>query len=92
MVKNIPFKGTEWLELETALETIGNMIAYQAFRLNNVLQLERSNSELVADIRGEIKRLSQELKLCYDKNHNQEVIAKAYSIYAPQLKHLAAFD
>jgi len=89
MTENSSFKGTEWRKLETAIETISDMIADQIFRLNNALLLDSPRPDLVKDIRAEIKRLNQEIKLCYDSARNHDVLTKACTVYAPQLRRQA---
>jgi uncharacterized FlaG/YvyC family protein len=86
MEKDLGFDRTNWLTLETAIETIGDMIAYQCARLNKALRLNTPDIALVKEINEEITRLNKELLLCYDKDKNQEVIIKAYTTYGPQLK------
>jgi len=77
---------TDWLTLETAIETIGDMIAYQCARLYKALELDPLDIALIDEIKTEIKRLSEERQLCYDKNKNQEVMMTAYTAYGPYLR------
>jgi hypothetical protein len=86
MEKDLGFNSKDWLRLETTIETIGDMIAYQCGRLNKALQLNPLDVALVEEINVQIKRLNKELLLCYNKDKNQGVIIMAYTIYGPQLK------
>lgn len=86
MKEDLGFDGPDWLMLETAIETIGDMIAHHCARLNKALQLDPPDIALVEEIRYEIKRLNTELLLCYTKDKCREVIIKAYTAYGSQLR------
>jgi hypothetical protein len=81
-----PFKGTDWYKLKFALEAISDMIGIQASRLYKVMGSNNPDPAQLKEIEDEMHRLSGELRLCYDKDHNQETINKAYTVYAPQLR------
>ena len=80
------FIGTDWLKLETAIETIGDMVAHHTARLNQAIH-SKAGKEEVTKISDEIGKLIQERTLCYDKDNNHDVIIKAYTIYGPFLKN-----
>ncbi len=86
MEKDLDFDRADWLRLETAIETIGDMIAYKCAQLHNALGLSPPDTASVEEINAEIRRLSKERLLCYDKDNNQEAITRAYTVYGPLLK------
>jgi hypothetical protein len=86
MKENLSFGNKDWLRLETTIETIGNMIAYQCAELYKVVNLDFPDAVVIKEIRAEIKRLNKELLLCYDKDQNPELIVKAYTVYGPLLR------
>lgn len=88
-MKNVqtPFVGTDWLILETAIETIGDMISYHVAVLDQAIR-EGASGEVTLRIEDDIRRLGRERQACYDATNNGSVIAKAVTKYANQLKLL----
>ncbi len=85
---NAQFRGTDWLTLELAIEVIGDMIGYYSQSLHSAIE-RRSNAESVAKIEMELSKLCKERQKCYDSNSNQEVLIKAFAVYAPKLKEIS---
>ncbi|MCZ8070288.1 MAG: hypothetical protein O9311_08030 [Cytophagales bacterium] len=88
-MKNVqtPFVGTNWLHLETAIETIGDLISYYVAVLDQAIR-EGASKEVTSRIEDEIKRLGKERQGCYDARNNGPSIAKALIKYSRQLRHL----
>ena len=82
------FKGTEWTNLETAIEVIGDMIAYKSSLLHAALKAEKVDSQMISSLETEISHLGKERQACYNSETNQEIIIKAYTVYGPQLNAL----
>lgn len=78
------FHGTDWLRLETAIEIIGDMIAYYC---SVELRSGKTKKE-IAEYEMQIYLLGQERQRCYSYGENKEVIDKAYNVYGPFLKAL----
>lgn len=76
------FHGTDWLRLETAIEIIGDMIAYYS----SLEEKPGITEEEAAECDRQIYLLGQERQQCYDISISKEVIDKAYNIYGPFLK------
>ncbi|MFM7856001.1 MAG: hypothetical protein ACKO96_29805, partial [Flammeovirgaceae bacterium] len=81
------FKGTDWLELETAIETIGDVIAYHSAKLNEAI-LARANNAVIEQIELEICRLTRERLACYQKDSNREILTRVQEVYSPMLREL----
>lgn len=80
------FIGTEWLTLETAIETIGDMIAHTSSQL--YAAQATGSEEKVRVLEAQLIELGKERQLCYSKNNNHGVIAKIFTQYAPKLREL----
>ena len=78
------FYGTDWLRLETAIEIIGDMIAYYCSLRAKPGVTKEENEEYIMQIIS----LGQERQQCYDIQISKEVIDKAYNVYGPFLKAL----
>lgn len=87
MNRNNGFIGTEWLKLETAIEVIGDMIAYRSMERYKAIENNESAS-LISSLTRQIHQLGYERQACYNHEANHELIIKAFTIYAPQLKEL----
>ena len=85
---NGSFKGTDWLTLEIAIEVIGDMIGFYSQQLHLAIK-DKADTETIASIEMSIKLLVDERRNCYNINSNQEVITKAFKVYAPKLRELS---
>lgn len=88
-MKNVqtPFVGTDWLILETSIETIGDLISYHVASLDQAIR-DGANEEVTLQIENEIRQLGRERQACYDARNNGPIIAKALIKYSRQLRHL----
>lgn len=80
------FNGTEWLTLETAIETIGDMIAHTSSQLYSAQAT--GSEDKVRLLEAQLIELGKERQLCYSKNNNHGVITKILTQYAPKLREL----
>lgn len=83
---DVPVLNDDWLELETAVELIGQMIAFNMGLIT--AERKKTNPDLtrIADWRNRILELGQEQNDCYDSERKAQVIKKAYNQYVPFLK------
>ncbi|MFN7492663.1 MAG: hypothetical protein ACK5RG_07110 [Cyclobacteriaceae bacterium] len=79
------FKGTDWLKLEIAIETIGDMIGYYSQELHKAIE-KRADSKIISAIELELNNLGKERQMCYNVNSNQEIISKVLSEYVPKMR------
>lgn len=80
------FTGTDWLTLETAIETIGDMIAHTSSQL--YAAQAAGLDEKARALEAQVGALGKERQLCYNKGKNHEVITKIITEYAPKLREL----
>lgn len=78
------FYGTDWLRLETAIEIIGDMIAYYS----SLKAKPGVTNQEIQEFNSNIISLGKERQQCYDIRISKEVIDKAYNVYGPFLKAL----
>ena len=76
----------EWLKLETAVELIGQMIAYHMGLIHQERMRDEPNQEAIASWKAKVIELGQEQNDCYGTPRKQQIIEKAYQQYAPFLK------
>lgn len=76
------FHGTDWLKLETAIEIIGDMIAYYS----SLKAIPGVTSDEINEFNNKIIALGKERQGCYDISINDKIIIKAYTEYGPFLK------
>lgn len=82
------FKGTDWLELETAIETIGDVIAYHSAKLNEAIVAKADNA-IIEQIELEICRLTRERLACYQKDSNGGLLLRAVEFHARSLNEIS---
>lgn len=77
---------TEWLQLETAVEVIGQVIAYYVGQVAQERANKVPNLDRIQEWEQKIKELGRERRACYRAATKETIIAKAYSVYAPFLQ------
>jgi hypothetical protein len=82
----IEFVPTDWLKLETAVEIIGDMIAYYHGMLCEERTKAKQDKAFVEELSTKVHQLCCERRQCYEEGKQIEVIAKAYEVYGPFLK------
>ncbi|MFM8914222.1 MAG: hypothetical protein ACKOE6_15105 [Flammeovirgaceae bacterium] len=82
------FKGTDWLELETAIETIGDVIAYHSAKLNEAIAA-KADTAIIEQIESEICRLTRERLACYQRDSTGGLLKKASEEYRLCLARLS---
>ena len=79
---------TEWLQLETATEIIGQMIAHYVAFIADERKQETPDRSMIEQAEELIKQFGQERKACYRSATRDAMIQKAYTEYAPFLKDI----
>ncbi|MVM42098.1 hypothetical protein GO730_37895 [Spirosoma sp. HMF3257] len=74
---------TEWLQLETAVEVIGQVIAFYVGQVAQERNQNAPNVDRIQEWEQKIKDLGKERRACYRAATKEAIIAKAYSVYAP---------
>lgn len=77
-----------WLKLTTAVDIIGDMIAYYHGPLCEELVKADPDKSVIDELTNKVDELGQERRKCYKEGEQDEVILKAYTIYGPFLKNL----
>ncbi len=81
------FNGTDWMTLELAIEVIGDMIGFYSQQLHIAIK-NKANSATITNLDMKIVNLGKERQMCYDRNSNSEIIFKALTVYACQLRKI----
>lgn len=76
----------EWLQLETATEIIGQMIAHYVAFIAQEEKKAAPDREVIEQGEELIRQLGQERKACYRSATRDAMIQKAFTEYAPFLK------
>lgn len=79
---------TEWLQLETAVEIFGQVIAHCVAAIAEERQKEKPDLTMIQEAKDLINQLGQEQNACYRSATREAMIQKAYTTYAPFLKEV----
>lgn len=60
----------DWLKLEIAIETIGDMIAFYNRQLCQDIMSKVKDNELIRDLTNKVDQLGRERQQCYVKNRH----------------------